>query len=281
MNRPDRLNAMNAELCAALHDELAAVGAAIDTMAAELSRHRTLERAFLMSISHDLRTPLTSIRGYAEAVAEGAADDEESRRRAAQIIEAEARRLERLVADLLELAKAASTESTGTAVDLATCGRDAVGRWAGTAKSQDKRLAMADAGTASVWADPADLNHVLDNLVENAIRYTPPGSEISVSAGVRDGGSFLRVEDTGPGVPEAERDRIFERFYRGATGRQAGTGTGLGLAIVRELVRRWGGDVRLVEGPGARFEVVFPGFDGRGTVPGPWAQGRPGEPTDS
>ncbi len=86
-------------------DELAAVGAAIDTMAAELGRHRSLERAFLMSISHDLRTPLTSIRGYAEAVAEGAADDEESRRRAAQIIGAEARRLERLVADLLELAR--------------------------------------------------------------------------------------------------------------------------------------------------------------------------------
>src|SRR5581483_5882364 len=91
-------------------DELAAVGAAIDTMAAELGRHRSLERAFLMSISHDLRTPLTSIRGYAEAVAEGAADDEESRRRAALIIESAARRLERLVVDHLMLARLVSRE---------------------------------------------------------------------------------------------------------------------------------------------------------------------------
>ena len=257
--------------------EFATLATSFNQMAAALAANIIAQKDFLANASHQLRTPLTGLRLRLEAIQQQGGFAAEQAKKA----EGEVDRLAALVADLLELAKAASTESTGTAVDLATCGRDAVGRWAGTAKSQDKRLAMADAGTASVWADPADLNHVLDNLVENAIRYTPPGSEISVSAGVRDGGSFLRVEDTGPGVPEAERDRIFERFYRGATGRQAGTGTGLGLAIVRELVRRWGGDVRLVEGPGARFEVVFPGFDGRGTVPGPWAQGRPGEPTDS
>jgi signal transduction histidine kinase len=99
---------------------------------------------------------------------------------------------------------------------------------------------------------------VADNLIENALRYCPPGTSIKVSTAARDGEVALLVADTGPGFPPADRERIFERFYRGANGRAAHAGTGLGLAIVAEIVNRWGGDVRLLDGPGTRVEAVFP-----------------------
>jgi signal transduction histidine kinase len=253
--------------------EFATLASSFNQMAGALAANISAQKEFLANASHQLRTPLTGLRLRLEAIQQEGGFAAEQAKKA----EGEVDRLAALVADLLELAKAASAESTGTPVDLARCGRDAVSRWAGTAEAQRKRLVMADAGTASVWADPADLNHVLDNLLENAIRYTPSGADISVSTGVRGRSSFVSVADTGPGVPDPERDRIFERFYRGATGKQAGPGTGLGLAIVRELVSRWGGEVRLVQGPGARFEAEFPQHDGRRTASEPMAR----EPTDS
>jgi signal transduction histidine kinase len=109
-----------------------------------------------------------------------------------------------------------------------------------------------------VWADDGDVAHVLDNLIENAIRYSPAGTNIVVEAANRDGVMALSVEDDGPGIPQEDRDRIFERFYRGSNGRLAGPGTGLGLAIVAELVRRWGGRVRLADGAGTCVEATFP-----------------------
>ena len=149
-------------------DEFAAVGRAIDTMAAELSRHRSLERSFLMSISHDLRTPLTSIRGYAEAVAEGAADDEESRRRAARIIEAEARRLERLVADLLELARLDAREFSlhMGPVDVAEVARHAALALEPAAREAGVQLTVAgEPGPVLALADAERLGQVVANLV--------------------------------------------------------------------------------------------------------------------
>jgi signal transduction histidine kinase len=110
----------------------------------------------------------------------------------------------------------------------------------------------------AVWADASDLALVLDNLVENAIRYNPEGSTIVLETGTLDGRALLAVADDGLGVPPEERSRLFERFYRGSSGRRAGPGTGLGLAVVAELVRRWGGDVRLTDGPGTRIEATFP-----------------------
>jgi signal transduction histidine kinase len=109
-----------------------------------------------------------------------------------------------------------------------------------------------------VWADAGDLAHVFDNLVENALRYAPDGTRVTIEAERRDGHTVLAVADDGPGIPPQDRARIFERFYRGSTGRRAGAGTGLGLAIVAELVERWGGDVRLGEGDGTRVEAAFP-----------------------
>jgi two-component system sensor histidine kinase BaeS len=242
-------------------DEFAAVGRAIDTMAAELSRHRSLERAFLMSISHDLRTPLTSIRGYAEAVAEGAADDEESRRRAALIIEAEARRLERLVADLLELARLDAREwvlHLGP-VDVSEVARHAAMALEPAAREVGLQLVWAgEPGPVMAAADAERLAQVVANLVENALKYA--ARTVEVTARPVPGGAEIAVADDGPGIDPDDLPRVFERLY--TSRRQPGrkVGTGLGLAIVRELVTAMGGRVdvgRTTEG-GTRFVVALP-----------------------
>ncbi|MCA1846721.1 MAG: HAMP domain-containing histidine kinase, partial [Actinobacteria bacterium] len=242
-------------------DEFAAVGAAIDTMAAELSRHRSLERVFLMSISHDLRTPLTSIRGYAEAVAEGTADDEESRRRAARIIEAEARRLERLVADLLELARLDSREFSlhlGP-VDVAEVARHAALALEPAAREAGLRLVVGgEPGPLTAVADTERLAQIVANLVENALKYA--STTVEVATGPAGGRVEIAVSDDGPGIDAEDLPRVFERLY--TSRRQPGrkVGTGLGLAIVRELVTAMGGRVdvaRTAEG-GTRFVVGLP-----------------------
>jgi two-component system sensor histidine kinase BaeS len=256
-------------------DEFAAVGRAIDTMAAELSRHRSLERAFLMSISHDLRTPLTSIRGYAEAVAEGAAGDdpfmdEAARRRAALIIEAEARRLERLVADLLELARLDAREFSlhlGP-VDVAEVARHAALALEPAAREAGLQLVVAGPGGSGVppegdWgpvmavADAERLAQVVANLVENALKYA--AQTVEVTARAVPGGAEIAVADDGPGIDPDDLPRVFERLY--TSRRQPGrkVGTGLGLAIVRELVTAMGGRVNVgptAEG-GTRFVVTL------------------------
>jgi two-component system sensor histidine kinase BaeS len=285
-------------------DELAAVGTAIDTMAAELGRHRSLERAFLMSISHDLRTPLTSIRGYAEAVAEGAADDEESRRRAALIIGAEARRLERLVADLLELARLDAREWVlhPGPVDVAEVARHAAQALEPAAREAGVRLTVAGPGGSGVSpecaggsgvspecaggsgvspgdggdpimavADRERLAQVVANLVENALKYAATTVEVATRAGP-DGAVEIGVADDGPGIDPEDLPRVFERLY--TSRRQPGrkVGTGLGLAIVRELVAAMGGRVSV--GPttdgGTRFVVALAAVSGPGAGSTSW-----------
>jgi two-component system, OmpR family, sensor kinase len=243
-------------------DEFAAVGRAIDTMAAELSRHRSLERAFLMSISHDLRTPLTSIRGYAEALAEGAADDEESRRRAALIIEAEARRLERLVADLLELARLDAREFSlhlGP-VDVGEVAQHAALALEPAAREAGVRLVVGREPGAVATADPERLAQVVANLVENALKYAATTVEVATQAGSGGAAIEISVADDGPGIDAEDLPRVFERLY--TSRRQPGrkVGTGLGLAIVRELVTAMGGrvDVGPTAEGGTRFVVALP-----------------------
>ena len=280
-------------------DELAAVGTAIDTMAAELGRHRSLERAFLMSISHDLRTPLTSIRGYAEAVAEDAADgepllDEAARRRAGLIIGAEARRLERLVADLLELARLDAREWVlhPGPVDVAEVARSAAEALEPAAREAGVLLTVAGPGGSGVSpgngggsgvspgngatplmavADPERLAQVVANLVENALKYAASAVEVTTRSGP-DGAVEIGVADDGPGIDPEDLPRVFERLY--TSRRQPGrkVGTGLGLAIVRELVAAMGGRVSV--GPtadgGTRFVVALVAPSGPGAGSTSW-----------
>jgi two-component system, OmpR family, sensor kinase len=234
--------------------ELQALSATFNRMATSLAANVRAQRDFLANASHQLRTPLTGLKLRLEALR---AEPGPAAEQAAKA-EAELDRLNALVGDLLELARASSSDPTGRTVDLVDAARQAVVRWEEPAARAGMQVQLGRDTSARVWADSGDLGHILDNLVENALRYCPPGTEITVEAVHGDGRAALIVSDTGPGIPPEDRRRLFERFYRGSLGKQAGPGTGLGLAIVAELARRWGGDVRLLDGSGTRIEASFP-----------------------
>lgn len=236
-------------------EELAGLSESINAMAASLERSRGLERQFLLSVSHDLRTPLTSIRGYAEALAEGTAPDPAH---AAGVILGESRRLERLVQDLLELAKLDArrfsldirpTDVGEVVADTAEGFRPAAER-AGVAL--DVQVAS---GLPAVAADPDRLAQVVANLVENALKYAAS----SITVGARAG--ELWVEDDGPGIGPDDVASVFEPFYTASRRAAREVGTGLGLAIVHELVQAMGGTVRAdagADGAGTRMVVALP-----------------------
>ena len=233
--------------------EVASLGHSFNRMAETLSANLSAQQDFLANASHQLRTPLAGLKLRLEAIRLGRGSSEEEATKA----EREVDRLGELVEDLLMLARTASIESTGSEVDLGEAVRQAAERWARPAAESGVTLRVDAFEAPKVWADASDLALVLDNLIENAIRYCPAGTTIALETGTRDGRALVAVADDGPGIPPEERPRLFERFYRGSAGRRAGPGTGLGLAVVSELVGRWGGDVRLADGPGTRIEAVF------------------------
>jgi signal transduction histidine kinase len=234
--------------------ELAILGRNFNRMADSLAANLRAQRDFLANASHQLRTPLTGLRLRLEAIeSEGGPAAVQAAKAQAEVM-----RLSQLVEDLLELARAISVEATGGRIDLAEAARNAVDRWSGPAAERGKRLVEHIDSPCVVVASPDDLAQLLDNLIENAIRYTPEGTEISVETGTRNGRILLTVADSGPGIAPEDHPRVFERFYRGSAGKKAGPGTGLGLALVSELAERWGGRVRLADGTGARFEASFP-----------------------
>jgi two-component system sensor histidine kinase BaeS len=227
--------------------ELATLATAFNDLAAQLARAREAERNFLLSVSHELKTPLTAIRGYAEALEDGAVDPHE----AAATVSLEAARLERLVGDLLDLARMNRTDFSvrPSEIDLAEVAEDAVQRYQPQADAFGVSLAAISNGPAPAIADADRVLQVVSNLVENALRLTPPGGDVRVVAAP----GMLRVEDTGPGLEDADRSRAFERFYlHERYGRERPVGTGLGLAIVKELTEAMGGTVSVESEPGRR-----------------------------
>jgi signal transduction histidine kinase len=226
--------------------EVAALATSFNRTADALASNIVAQRDFLANASHQLRTPITGIKLRLEAIGEEGG----FAARQAEKVEAEVDRLSELVDDLLQLARAASAESTGQEVDLSAAARSAVERWRSPAEAAGQAIRIEANGAQFAWADPDAVAHVLDNLIENAIRYCPRGSQVVVAVSEDGGRPAVTVSDNGKGIPEAERSRIFDRFYRGTRGREAGSGSGLGLPIVAESVRRWGGEVRLLNGPG-------------------------------
>jgi two-component system, OmpR family, sensor kinase len=225
--------------------EIATLAVAFNDLAAQLQRAQEAERSFLLSVSHELKTPLTAIRGYAEAVEDGALDARE----AAATVANEARRLERLVHDLLDLARMNRTDFSvhNTEIDLAEVADDAVRRYQQQAEGFGVALQSVTDGPAAAVGDADRVLQVVSNLVENALRLTPPGGEVRVVAAA----GVLRVEDTGPGLAEADTERAFERFYlHERYGLERQVGTGLGLAIVKELTLAMGGTVDVESEPG-------------------------------
>ena len=235
----------------AMDPELASLASSVNTMADALDRSRSVERQFLLSVSHDLRTPLTSIRGFAEALEDGVTTDTT---RAGQIIATEARRLERLVGDLLDLAKLKAHSfvlELGPA-DLAELVAATAG---GFGPSADELALRLDIGVqrslpVPVIADVDRLAQVVANLVENALSFAT--STVRVGVAAPDGIPMFWVDDDGPGISQEDLPRVFERLYSSRPPAQAEpgrvVGSGLGLAIVAELVAAMGGIVR-VESP--------------------------------
>jgi two-component system phosphate regulon sensor histidine kinase PhoR len=228
----------------------------------DLRRADQIRRDFVANVSHELRTPLTAIRGYVEALQDEPGQTG-STRQFLDVIGRQSARMERLVSDLLRLARLDARQEP---LETATCQIrplfEAVVadlRPAIEARGQTVTIDVPEAAR-EVLADPAKLHDIIRNLVENAVNYSPAGAGIRLSA-ARDGGSCtLMVEDSGPGIPPDDLARVFERFYRVDKSRSRPGGTGLGLAIVRHLVELHGGDVKAAnrhEG-GAVFTITLP-----------------------
>ena len=241
--------------------ELALLAESFNDVAVALARAREAEQAFLLSVSHELKTPLTAIRGYAEGVAEGALPVDE----AAATIIAESKRLERLVGDLLDLARMRKAEFSvrREPIDLRAIAQEALRRYEAQAREFGVTLEADGAATAPATGDADRTLQIVSNLVENALRLTPAGGSVRI---VADPGS-IRVEDTGPGLQPEELGQAFERFYLYSRyGRERPVGTGLGLAIVKELAEGMGGSVAAESTPGALtvFTVRLPLGDSAG-----------------
>ncbi|MBA2296736.1 MAG: HAMP domain-containing histidine kinase, partial [Actinobacteria bacterium] len=200
---------------------------------------------FLLSVSHELKTPLTAIRGYAEGLREGVLPAEE----AAATIVRESQRLERLVGDVLDLARMRKAEFSvrRERIDLRAIALEALRRYAGQAKSFGVSLDVEGATAAPALGDADRTLQIVSNLVENALRLAPAGGSVRIRAAPGE----LQVEDTGPGLRPEELERAFERFYLYSRyGRERAVGTGLGLAIVKELAEGMDGSVAARSAPG-------------------------------
>jgi signal transduction histidine kinase len=228
----------------------------------QIRRLETVRRDFVANVSHELRTPLTVIGGFAETLAD---DDPpaELRRKFASTIGSQAQRMQRIVDDLLDLSRleSGSWQARVADVDLRSVAAEVIGTYrpAAAEKNVELRAELPD-GPVVISADPTAVRQVMSNLVDNAVRHTSSGS-VTIVAQPDASGTWMRVVDTGTGIPREHLSRIFERFYRADAGRarQVG-GTGLGLAIVKHLVEAHGGRVTADSeiGRGTIISAYFP-----------------------
>lgn len=246
-------------------DELGRLTRAFDAMRQQVRQSRQRERDFLSGVSHDLKTPLAILQGYANALADGAASDDASRLRALSGIQRETERMTRLVTTLLELARLQSglVPFKLAVVDLTALTRRVLADL--SPQAQEKGLHFVDelpAGILAIQADPAQIERVLLNLLDNAVRFTLQGGAITVGGSGEQGGRVsVWVQDTGPGIPPEALPHVFERFYQADTARPTGRrGSGLGLTIAREIVTHHRGDIQAESQPGqgARFTITLP-----------------------
>jgi signal transduction histidine kinase len=222
-----------------------------------------VRRDFVANVSHELRTPLTAVRGYVEALMEEPTSPQQ-RRKFLEVIDRHTGRMERLVRDLLRLARLDAQQETAELhpVDVASLFRSVSSDLSDRIEQQKIHIEVqVGPGAAVIEADPTKMHDALRNLIENAVNYSAEGGRVALEARVEDGRVLLTVGDDGPGVPEADLGRVFERFYRVDKSRTRDPGgTGLGLSIVRHLVELHGGRVYAEnrrEG-GALFTIALP-----------------------
>ncbi|MFC1976181.1 ATP-binding protein [Chloroflexota bacterium] len=268
--------------------EVKQVAASFNVMVGQVESSQRAMRDFVSNVSHELKTPLTSIQGFSQAIMEGATQDEAAQRRAAGIIHQEASRMARLVEDFLDLARIDSGQvvMNKTPLDLKQILASTVERLLPQAARRRVELVKKWGDLPHyVVGDGDRLAQVFTNLLDNAVRHTPEGGQVTIHSNVVRGlprprqtrpgviradvttalserGDFVEVgiTDAGPGIPPDDLARIFERFYQIDKSRKRGRGTGLGLAIVKEIIEAHGGYIRAqgAEGKGTTFTVVLP-----------------------
>jgi len=260
-------------------DEIARVAAAFNRMAGELETRDaavrtsdTLRRQMMADVSHELKTPLTAMRGYIETLRmPEVVLDEDRRHRYFETIDRETRRLERIVKDLLDLAR---YEHGGVVLqrrlfDIERLFENVAGRHERDAHAKGVAIRIhVDPQADQVVADPDRIEQAMENLAGNALRHTPAGGTITLSATQADGVATLSVSDTGAGIAPEHLPHLFERFYKVDTSRAAdSTGSGLGLSITKAIVERHGGTIRVTSQPGhTTFTIVLPQFEFIGGV---------------
>jgi signal transduction histidine kinase len=238
-------------------DEIADLADSFRMMTERLAEAEELERNFLMTVSHELRTPLTAIRGHVEALREGLVEDPATRSASLDVIAAEAGRLERLVGDVLDLAKLDTRRFTvlREEVDMARLLERAHAVFAEEAKRRGIDYEQEVDAEPVIVSDGDRVLQIITNLLANAFRWTPDGGRVDLSLHSANGQIHVAVEDSGPGIGPEEQERIFRPFWT-----HDGKGTGLGLAIAKELALALGGRIELNSevGRGSRFELVLP-----------------------
>jgi signal transduction histidine kinase len=237
--------------------EVARLSARFGEMAVRLAESEALTRNFLMSVSHELRTPLTAIRGHVAALREGVVEGEDARERSLEVIAEEGQRLERLVGDVLDLAKldARRFALLREEVDMRALCERAYDTFAEEARARDIDYELELGEGAVLVTDGDRVLQIVTNLIANALRWTPAGGRVDLALDRRNGDVTVTVSDTGPGIAPDEEERIFRPFWSGDGG-----GTGLGLPIARELAFALGGRLELQSeaGEGSRFVLVLP-----------------------
>jgi two-component system phosphate regulon sensor histidine kinase PhoR len=226
-------------------------------MAARLQQAEELERNFLMSVSHELRTPLTAIRGHVAALREGLVDDPEARAESLDVVASATGRLERLVGDVLDLAKLDARRFTllHEEVDMGRVLDQAYAAFGEEARRREIDYRCDVAARPVIVSDGDRVLQIISNLLTNAFRWTPDGGRVELSLAADNGVIRVGVADTGPGIDAGDKERIFRPFWS-----RDGGGTGLGLTIANELATALGGRIELDTRPGdgSRFALVLP-----------------------
>jgi signal transduction histidine kinase len=244
--------------------EIKELGQAFNDMAVRVQNAQNSQRDFVANVSHELKTPLTSIQGFATAILDGTANTPEALQQANQVIYTEASRMSRLVVDLLSLARldAGIADMQHAPLDMAVLLKSVVDKMTPQARLAQVDLALQMGDLPWLNGDADRLSQIFTNLVDNAIKYTPSGGHIRIQADYTDGKVIVSITDSGVGIGPQDLPHIFERFYQIDKSRRGGSqhGVGLGLAIAREIVLAHHGNISVtsVPGQGSTFTVLLP-----------------------
>jgi signal transduction histidine kinase len=222
------------------------------------------QQDFVANVSHEFKTPLTSIRGFAQALSDDAISIKKERKKAADIILGETERLNHLVNDLLLLARldAGTMEIDKTKTDLNQLIKNTLERFQYQISNKHLSVKSETTDKLEIWMDGEKISQVLNNLIDNAIKFSTEGSDFEISSTQEGGWAWIKIRDSGPGISVKDQKRIFERFFQVDESRRGGPGrgVGLGLAIAKQIVQAHGGDIEVKSkaGEGSTFMVKLP-----------------------